>query len=101
MVREIGGELRWCCRASGTSSYASAISKSWRRPLFDGEEPQHQQHHKLTDRGNTSSYQTLRGRKMSDLPTRPPALAPPLAAGWTEHKAPSGSYSFAASLGQS
>ncbi|KAH3945164.1 hypothetical protein HBI56_057740 [Parastagonospora nodorum] len=27
---------------------------------------------------------------MSDLPTRPPALAPPLPAGWTEHKAPSG-----------
>ncbi|KAJ4330048.1 hypothetical protein N0V87_010342 [Didymella glomerata] len=27
---------------------------------------------------------------MSDLPTRPPAPAPPLPAGWTEHKAPSG-----------
>lgn len=28
---------------------------------------------------------------MSDIPTRPPAPAPPLPAGWTEHKAPSGS----------
>ncbi|KAJ4344971.1 hypothetical protein N0V95_006049 [Ascochyta clinopodiicola] len=27
---------------------------------------------------------------MADLPTRPPAPAPPLPAGWTEHKAPSG-----------
>ncbi|KAJ4377718.1 hypothetical protein N0V83_000547 [Neocucurbitaria cava] len=27
---------------------------------------------------------------MSDLPVRPPAPAPPLPAGWTEHKAPSG-----------
>ncbi|KAF2123872.1 hypothetical protein P153DRAFT_351381 [Dothidotthia symphoricarpi CBS 119687] len=27
---------------------------------------------------------------MSDIPTRPPAPAPPLPAGWTEHKAPSG-----------
>lgn len=30
---------------------------------------------------------------MSDLPTRPPAPAPPLPPGWTEHKAPTGSYS--------
>ncbi|KAL6709819.1 hypothetical protein ACN47E_000604 [Coniothyrium glycines] len=27
---------------------------------------------------------------MSDIPSRPPAPAPPLPAGWTEHKAPSG-----------
>ncbi|KAF3039670.1 hypothetical protein E8E11_006072 [Didymella keratinophila] len=27
---------------------------------------------------------------MSDIPARPPAPAPPLPAGWTEHKAPSG-----------
>ncbi|KAH8722799.1 hypothetical protein GQ44DRAFT_711280 [Phaeosphaeriaceae sp. PMI808] len=27
---------------------------------------------------------------MADVPTRPPARAPPLAIGWTEHKAPSG-----------
>ncbi|KAH7069829.1 hypothetical protein BKA63DRAFT_606178 [Paraphoma chrysanthemicola] len=27
---------------------------------------------------------------MSDIPVRPPPLAPPLPAGWTEHKAPSG-----------
>ncbi|KAJ8115378.1 hypothetical protein OPT61_g2959 [Boeremia exigua] len=27
---------------------------------------------------------------MADIPTRPPAPAPPLPAGWTEHKAPSG-----------
>lgn len=35
---------------------------------------------------------------MADIPTRPPAPAPPLPPGWTEHKAPSGSYSFAAAL---
>ena len=29
---------------------------------------------------------------MSDIPVRPPAPAPALPAGWTEHKAPSGSY---------
>jgi hypothetical protein len=31
---------------------------------------------------------------MSDIPTRPPAPAPPLLSGWTEHKAPSGSSSL-------
>jgi hypothetical protein len=35
------GELAWCCRAPGTSSHASAMSGPWRRPLFDGAEPQH------------------------------------------------------------
>jgi hypothetical protein len=41
-VRVYGGELGLCCRAPGTSSYASAMSRAWHRSLFDGEEPQHQ-----------------------------------------------------------
>lgn len=37
---------------------------------------------------------------MSDIPARPPAPAPPLPAGWTEHKAPSGSSSFCCVMGE-
>jgi hypothetical protein len=98
-----GGRVWWGALVVVSSSSRHKLLRvgiwtSWHRPLFDGEQPRHQQPPKQPSGESKSPNPALRGRIMSDLPTRPPALAPPLPAGWTEHKAPSGSLSCAASL---
>lgn len=79
-------------RAPGTSSYAARrrFRCAWRRPHFGSTSP-------TPSRDNFCSPPDCRLPdaqicEMSDIPVRPPPPAPPLPPGWTEHKAPSGSY---------
>jgi hypothetical protein len=82
-------------RAPGTAHTRRRFRRAWRRPLFYYK-PQHQLPHlqlllKESDWLQVSIAALLLA--MSDIPVRPPAPAAPLIPGWTEHKAPSGSYS--------
>jgi hypothetical protein len=91
-------------RAPGTSCLRGAIGglAPRLRPVFGTINLHHSLliHWTITSNERSNPLEILSGFSiMSDIPVRPPAPAPPLPPGWTEHKAPSGSYIYICVIG--